>query len=155
LELVAVKPDNRLDIQLVNDGRSDPSMQIAYFNVMQTFQAVQADLNARGADLRMGITLSGFNGPGPAFGNSAMTDNVDGVRLLLDSTTDQYLMKQWLFYTIGPAQFDTNSVTLSCRRWSGRGGSTRNRTITTPWCSPAVSPAPTPSPARRRTACPA
>jgi flagellin len=111
VQQLAVKPDNRLDIELVIDGHSDPGMQLTYFNLMQTFQAVQADLNARGVDLRMGIALSGFNSVGPAVGNSAMTDNVDGVRLLQDATTDQNLMKQWLFYTIGPAQFDANAVT--------------------------------------------
>lgn len=105
---LATSPGNQLDVELVIDGQSDPAAQLAYLQIMGTFQAVQANLQARNVDLRMGITLSGFNNPGPAIGNSVLADNVDGVRLIQDSTTSQSLMKEWLFYTIGPSQFDSN-----------------------------------------------
>ncbi|MBC7544750.1 MAG: hypothetical protein H7338_18665 [Candidatus Sericytochromatia bacterium] len=105
---LATVPGNQLDVQLVIDGQSDLAMQVGFLNLMATFQAVRANLNARNVDLSMGIAISGFNQPGPAIGNSVLVDNVDGVRLLQAANTSQITMKEWLFYTIGPSQYDTN-----------------------------------------------
>jgi flagellin len=108
VQKLATAPGNQLDVELVIDGQSDIASQLGYLQIMATFQAVQANLQSRNLDLRMGIALSGFNNLGLPMGDSVLTDNVDGVRLIQDATTSQATMKEWLFYTIGPSQFDSN-----------------------------------------------
>jgi flagellin len=95
-------PGNQADIELVIDG--SPNMAVPYMNLVATFQAVRQNLEDRGIDLGMSIAFSGIDPTPPPFG-SPFADNLDGVRLIQDSTPDETQMKAQLAYTIAPLQF--------------------------------------------------
>jgi flagellin len=96
------QPGTQADIELILDGSAN--MAAPYVNIVNTFQAVRQNLQDRGIDLWMSIAMSAMDPLAPPAG-SPFADNLDGVRLIQESTTDQSLMKAQLAYTIAPLQF--------------------------------------------------